>query len=156
VIAEIAAAIGAVGAVVGWIFAFRARGATIAANVQANNEAERARISEARREAAEHGRDLSLSNEAAARAELRASQVAVELLGKALERSRAQGRDLLARLQANGTPVGDVAIDVALDGLYQDPGSAGAGADRREAGGSHARVLPDEATDPSIPTIAKP
>jgi hypothetical protein len=69
-IPEIVATVAGVGAVAGWVFAYRARGESRAALAAANEAADRARLEAARADAAE-ARANALASDAAAAAGVR-------------------------------------------------------------------------------------
>lgn len=125
----------------GWIAAYRARG-------QANDAGDRARLAEAKADAAVKGREIAEANEAAARSEMRVLQVTLAEARQTITRKTKEHNDDLEAIAEAGIPVGDVLVDNALDDLYPD-----ADGDGREAGagdgGEGAGPLSDDTGDPA-------
>jgi hypothetical protein len=131
------------GAVSGWVAAYRARG-------QANESAERARLSEAKAEAQERAADLARMNESAARGELHVAEVNLSVARRTIAMQIKERNDEYERLAKAGVPVGDVLVGGAIGVLYpHEDGDA----DGREAGpgggGEVGGPLSDDPTGPA-------
>lgn len=157
-IAEAIAVVGGVGAVTGWIFAFRARGEAVRAKDQAAAAEALGSMASLRAATAERLQELAATSAATSRTEVEALERAVSMLREQVRAANKSKGDLLARLQANGVPVGDVATDIALDGLYPNPDdpNTGTGTDRRSQDPGDAGKLSDVASDPASATSEKP
>lgn len=141
---------GGIGAVTGWIFAFRARGeAGKAKDAAAVAERDRA-ATELRAAQAERLQELAANSAAAGRVEIEALERGTKLLRATIEAERKAKGDLLARLQAKGIPVGDVAVDAVLDGLFpnSDSRETRPGTDRGSQDPGDDRSVPDRSSDP--------
>lgn len=136
-ILEMIVGVAALGACVsGWVMAFRSRG-------QANDAGDRARIAEARADAAVKKAELAQANEAGARSELKASEVALAGARDTIKREQKERDDDLERLAAAGIPVGDILVDGALGDLYPDGGQGGGEAGTGD-GGQGGGQVPDD------------
>jgi hypothetical protein len=152
-IPEIVATVAGVGAVAGWVFAYRARGESRAALAAANEAADRARLEAARADAAEARANALASDAAAAAVELKATRAEVSVVRSVLTRERREKAALLADLATRGVPVGPVLVDDAIDRLYphENDQGRGPGADG-DANGTDRSVSDDAPTDPGKPT----
>lgn len=148
------AALGALGAVTGWIAAFRARGESRDALGTANKAAERARIAEARADAAEAKAANADSNAAAAGVELKAAKASEAVALSSLKRERQEKANLLADLAKRGVAVGGSIVDASIDKLFPDDheNSRGPGdpVENKDRGGRE--MSDDTPTNPGKPT----
>jgi hypothetical protein len=130
-------------AVSGWVMAYRARG-------QANTVSDRARLAEAKADAAVRKQELAQSNEAAMLGELKALKVELSGAKQTINRLQKERQNDLEKLAAAGVPVGDVLVDSALGDLYPHEGGdrreAGAGDGGQDGGGG---PVPDDVRDPA-------
>src|SRR5512139_3230285 len=109
--------------VLGWIVAWRSRGATL----DEREVADRVRGDLA---VTRESEAANLRRAVAAEAELAAERVRATELEKQLAAERASAQSLADELAKAGVPVGDVLVDHSLDGLYQngrDETGAGSG-----------------------------
>jgi hypothetical protein len=150
------AVVGALGAVTGWIAAFRARGEAREAQKQANEEAERARKAEAARDTAR-----AQVFDADARAEiaatgLRVAKTELDTARSELARERREKAKLIDDLSKRGVPVGDALVDSSVDRLYEDEDRRSSEARRDpDPGARHDRAnVPDD--DSAAPRKTRP
>ena len=120
---------------------------------EANDAAERARISEARADAERaHAFDAQAAA-AVALTQLKGAQLDLTHATQDLVRARATNGDLLEKIAKLGAPVGDALYDSTVDRLYADR-------DRREAGrGASAGAGPSSngvPVDPAGPAAPAP
>lgn len=121
---------GAVGAVTGWINAFRARGESREALQKANEAAERARLAEVARDAA-RGKVFDAEVKAdTASAECRVTKQELDSTKAELARERREKAKMIDDLAKRGVPVGDALVDSSIDRLYEDEDRRGS-EDRR-------------------------
>jgi hypothetical protein len=149
------AIIGIIGGLVaasGWFFAWRTRGESNDAKDAANHEADRARLAEARADAAEARTQDAIAGKATAQMQLRALEVTAASLKMSYQKSLADKAELYEQLAKLGAPVGDVLLDSTTDRLYKDrdrrapSGSEGAGS------GPHPNDLPALPAGPASKT----
>lgn len=119
-IAELAAGVAGAAAIAGWIYAYRARGEARSALELANREAERARLAEVARDAADAKASDAIADAAACDVELRAERAALTATRAELIDERRKNATLLEKLAKAGAPVGPVLLDSTVDRLYAD------------------------------------
>lgn len=131
----------------GWIYAYRARGESRDALGKANEAAERSRIIEAARDAAQARAQNAIANEAAVRVELKAAEASRAALAAELNAERHAKADLLVKLAKAGIEVGPTLIDSSLERLHANKDRRGSQSrdpdpdeDRTD------RLLPDDPT----------
>lgn len=113
-------ATGAVG-MLGWFFAWRARGDVV--------DAQKAVQAAIAGETAAKGLAFEADARAVASgAQLTAAKMAATGLQNQLDAERKSRQDLVDALARSGAPVGDVLVGSALDGMYPDGDQGGAGA----------------------------
>jgi hypothetical protein len=152
VIAEIIAGSSAAAAIAGWIFAYRARGESRDALQQANAEAARAQLAEAKTLTAIRAAEVAEAQAAAAVAELDNAKAKAAARLAELNLERAEKGRLLAKLAEHRIPVGAVLVDDTLDRLYPDADDYGGEAGQRSEGDHAARDLPGDAAKAATPT----
>jgi len=147
------AILGIVGGLVaasGWFFAWRSRGEASEAKDVANHQAERARMAEARADAAEARMHDAAAGQATAEMLLKALQVEAAGLRMSIQRAAADREDLLEQLAKLGAPVGDVLLESTTDRLYKDRDRRASGGGEGAGSGGDPVIVPgDPAAAPS-------
>lgn len=149
-IAEIAAGVGALAGIGGWIFAWRARGEALDARKDANAAAAQQRIAEVETENQRRRADVAELTAATANTRADAATSNAAAARGQLERERKGWNETIEHLAQAGVAVGDALVDGALDQLYpnRDRGKAGGGEGAVPSGGG---ALSDEPTGPARP-----
>ncbi len=127
------AVVGAIGAVTGWVAAFRARGESRDALTKAIESAVRARLAEVATEAAKGKTFDAEARAATATAQCKVAEQTLASTQSELARERREKAKLIDDLAKRGVPVGDVLVDSSVDRLYEDEDRRGS-QDRNDQG----------------------
>lgn len=103
------------------VFAYRSRGEAIAAKNETAEAQRHELAAERRADTCERGRLDAEMTAVAKTKELIVTTAELERVRGELAAERAAKGKLYAKLAALGAPVGDVVVDDAMDGLYEDP-----------------------------------